>query len=155
MVEHLSATTNQIPFGNKDIFGIVNSNVQTTARKLRFLKKRTKNRDPRLDATLGVLVYSPISFSMTSTPEQDMSRHSFFEATFLSVYRYFPNIVIFVANEIDAEAVHNMSLPQLAVVVVPTEPDSRGKTIALPRRSLETIINGTKANDPMWAWVKY
>jgi hypothetical protein len=156
MVEHLSSTSNQIPFGNKQIFDIANDNIQTTARKLRFMKKRGKqDRDPRLDATLGVLIYSPISFSVTSTPEQDMIRHTFFEATFLSVYRYFPNIVIFVANEVDAEAVYNMSLPAVSVQVVPTPLDARNKTVLLPRRSLETIINGTKVNDPMWSWVKY
>eukprot|EP01034_Spumella_vulgaris_P022000 gene22000-28091_t len=114
-----------------------------------------KGKDKRMKQTVGVLIFSPISFSVYATKEQFEIRHTFFQATFYSVYRYFPNVVVFVANEADAAAVRNMSLPFLDLLITPVPLDAKNRTTTLPRTALETIINGTKTHDPMWSWVKY
>ncbi len=154
MVEHLSATSNQIPFGNKQIFAECNKRLIATSAQLRALPRR-KSKDPRIAATLGVLIYSPIAFSVTVTGEQTMIRHSYFEATFHATNRYFKNIVIFVANEVDAAFVRNMELPFYELIVLPVPLDAKNRTTSLPRTALETIIEGSKVHDPLWEWVKY
>lgn len=154
MVEHLSPMSNHIPSGNQQIFAVAKEQSQATANKLKDLRTR-KLKDVRSSQTMGVLVYSSNSFSVAKSISQEIIRHTYFQATFYSVRRYFQNITIFVANQKDKDTIIGMKLPYYQLINIPAPLDKRNCTTSLPRLSLETIINGTKAHDPLWEWVKY
>lgn len=139
-VEHLSATSNQIPFNNEDLFNITSNRLKRTSTQLRRIATRTMTKDIRQAETLAILVYSSNSFSVLKNKVQAGIRYEFFEATFWSVYRYFQNIVIFVANPQDEAEVHSMDLPYLNLTVLPTPLDVKNRTVLLPRLSLMHVM---------------
>ena len=71
--------------------------------------------DDRLSKTIAIIIYSSISFSRSrtiSTHKYHVNiRKYFFEATFWSVFRYIPNVSVFVASDRDRQEVMEMKLP--------------------------------------------
>ena len=142
MVEHLSTTSNFIPRGNEPIFRVYNMRMKQTVMRLKEIATQRPRweEDSRLNQTVAILVYSSISFSRGQSPMQSKARKGFFEATFWSVYRYFPHIAVYVASDHDNQYIKESKLPawQLQQLDVPLE---NNKTILLPRLSLEHMLH--------------
>lgn len=139
LVEHLSTTSNQIPFSNKVVFEIFYKRIQKVVVELRELAKVRPESDPRLNQTVATLIYSSITFSRPQATLQSNIREPYFEATFWSVYRYIPNIVIFVATDYDRIAIEQMKLPVLEIKQLEVPRDHKNRTVALPRYSLSWL----------------
>jgi hypothetical protein len=136
LVEHLSTTSNQIPISNKNIFGIYYHRAKSVVARLKDLAVKRTESDIRLNQTVATLIYSSITFSRPQANLQSSIRVPYFEATFWSVYRYIPNIVVFVATNKDRRAVENMALPTLMIKQLLVPRDNKNRTVALPRMSL-------------------
>jgi hypothetical protein len=139
LVEHLSTTSNQIPHSNKVVFQIYYDRIRKVVHELRSLARDRPETDPRLKETLAVLIYSSITFSRPQANVQSSIREPFFEATFWSVYRYIPNIIVFVASDHDREAVEAMNLPTIELKQLRVPLDHKNRTVALPRYSLSWL----------------
>lgn len=153
MVEHLSSTSNRIPSGDRAVYNITGERLKRTAKRLKTMSSLGK--DSRVNDTLAVLIYSPLPFSMTITPEQIGIRLNYFETTFYSVHRYFPNVDIFVAYQKDADVINALGVPYRKLTIVPTPLDKNQRTTALMRLSLEMIIKAIHEDNPTWSWLKY
>jgi hypothetical protein len=145
MVEHLSATSNQIPFSNPDIFTEAQLKLETTVKSLTkhvegFNDTFNDRMDPRVYKTVAIMVYSSLAFSARNSDVQSKIRKPFFQATFWSVYRYFPNTVVFVADDKDAAAVREMNIPYWRLVKLTVPLDHLNRSTALPRYSIVSVI---------------
>ncbi len=145
MVEHLSATSNQIPFSNPDIFEAAHDKLAGTVKALAshvatFNETFNDRMDPRVYKTVAIMVYSSMAFSARHSTVQSRIRKPFFEATFWSVYRYFPNTIVFVADDKDAAAVRDMNIPYWRLVKMPVPLDHLNRSTALPRYSIISVI---------------
>lgn len=136
LVEHLSTTSNQIPFSNSQTFGIYYQRIQNVVLELKKVANDRTEFDPRLKETVSILIYSSITFSRPQANVQASIREPYFEATFWSVYRYIPNIIVFVATDHDRMAVEAMQLPALEIKQLEVPLDHKNRTVALPRMSL-------------------
>lgn len=139
LVEHLSTTSNQIPNSNKLVFQIYYGRIRKVVDQLRVLATDRTETDPRLKETLATLIYSSITFSRPQAYEQANIREPYFEATFWSVYRHIPNIIIFVGSDHDRKAVEDMKLPAIQVKQLSVPLDHKNRTVALPRYSLHWL----------------
>lgn len=139
LVEHLSTTSNQIPHSNKVVFEIFYKRIQNVVAELKQLATIRPETDPRLNATVATLIYSSITFSRPQATLQSNIREPYFEATFWSVYRYIPNIVVFVATDRDRIAIEEMKLPALEIKQLEVPRDHKNRTVALPRYSLNWL----------------
>lgn len=148
-VEHMSSTSNQIPFGNKLVFNETYEKVIKTGSKLKQIALSSQKfiRDPRTSQTIGILVYSSNSFSAYKTPEQANARKYFFTTTYWSVYRYIKNIMIFVANQEDRAEVDEMGLKDYSITILPTPLDIKNRTVLLPQKSLLYVMGGLQKLD--------
>ena len=152
MVEHLSATSNQIPFHHEKIFQEEYRKLKETAKSIRdHVSQRTSSyqdtQDPRKKKTIAVLIYSSIAFSIAKqVPIQSQIRIPFFESTFWSVYRHFPTVVVYVADEKDKKAVEEMNIPAWKVMQLQVPLDNKNRTVALPRYGLLHLMNNMKTN---------
>jgi len=83
-------------------------------------------------------------------------RKYFFESTFWSVFRYIPNVCVFVASERDRNEVMEMRLPlwtgQPIQLEVPL--DVKNRTVLLPKMSLEHSLKQMLI-DPLWMPFQY
>ena len=157
-VEHLSTTSNFIPNGNEQIFRIYNMRLWRTSAKLKnfAINRPAWKNEPRLKKSLVVIPYSSISFQRAQTKMQTKIRMGFIAATFWSVYRYIPNIVIYVASDKDRIAVEKMQLPFYQIHQLEVPVDHQNKTTLLPRYSLEHSIQKLKTNtDGKWGEFQY
>jgi hypothetical protein len=136
LVEHLSTTSNQIPNSNKVVFQIYYDRIRKVVKELQNVAHAKPETDPRLQQTLATLIYSSITFSRPQASVQASIREPYFEATFWSVYRYIPNIIIFVASDLDRKAVESMALPVIEILQLEVPLDNKNRTVALPRHSL-------------------
>lgn len=136
LVEHLSTTSNQIPFSNTLTFGIYYKRIQKVVEELKQVAYDRTESDERLQQTVAVLIYSSITFSRPQANVQASIREPYFEATFWSVYRYIPNIIVFVATDHDRTAVESMQLPSMEIRQLAVPLDHKNRTVALPRLSL-------------------
>lgn len=136
LVEHLSTTSNQIPFSNSFTFDVYLKRIQKVVEELKQVANDKTESDPRLKETVAVLIYSSITFSRPQANVQASIREPYFEATFWSVYRYIPNIIVFVATDHDRAAVEGMKLPSMEIRQLEVPLDHKNRTVALPRLSL-------------------
>lgn len=139
LVEHLSTTSNQIPHSNKVVFDVFYKRIQKVVTELKELATVRPESDPRLNVTIATLIYSSITFSRPQATLQANIREPYFEATFWSVYRYIPHIVVFVATDYDRKAVEEMKLPALEIKQLEVPRDHKNRTVALPRYSLSWL----------------
>ena len=144
-VEHLSTTSNFIPNYDDSIFRIYDERIVSTSLALQHiaLAQKSHETERRQKETLALLVYSSISFSRVgSSPSlQSQIRKGFFTATFWSVYRYFPHIVVFVASDHDRQFIEDMQLPAWRVTQLEVPLNEKKQTVLLPRMSLEHAIH--------------
>jgi hypothetical protein len=145
LVEHLSTTSNQIPNSNKSIFQIYYKRIRKVVGDLRILATDRTETDPRLQETIATLIYSSITFSRPQADEQANIREPYFEATFWSVHRFIPNVIVFVASDHDREAVEAMKLPAIQIKQLSVPLDFKNRTVALPRYSLRWIDSAMRA----------
>ncbi len=136
LVEHLSTTSNQIPYSHPQTFNIYYHRIQNVVLELKKVANDRTEPDPRLKETVAILIYSSITFSRPQANAQASIREPYFEATFWSVYRYIPNIIVFVATDHDRVAVEAMQLPALEIKQLEVPLDHKNRTVALPRLSL-------------------
>eukprot|EP00428_Durinskia_dybowskii_P068923 CAMPEP_0170392262 /NCGR_PEP_ID=MMETSP0117_2-20130122/20098_1 /TAXON_ID=400756 /ORGANISM="Durinskia baltica, Strain CSIRO CS-38" /LENGTH=405 /DNA_ID=CAMNT_0010648387 /DNA_START=321 /DNA_END=1538 /DNA_ORIENTATION=- len=139
LVEHLSTTSNQIPHSNKEVFQVYYDRIVNVVNQLKAIAYDNPQSDPRLKQTLAILIYSSITFSRPQANVQASIRDPFFQATFWSVYRYIPNIIVFVATDSDRLDVERMQLPAIEVKQLNVPRDHKNRTVALPRYSLAWI----------------
>jgi hypothetical protein len=99
--------------------------------------------DFRQNTTLAILVYSstPIVPKISSNLQYTIRKH-FFEATFWSVYRYFPHVIVFVASEKDKNEIRAMRLPHWKLVHLAV-PNENNRTMLLPKFAIEYLVNLT------------
>lgn len=143
MVEHLSSAGNNIPSQASAIFLEEAMRVTATADAYRNLAEEPRPAhtiDVRQNYTLGILIFSSTPYiNGKNSKFQNMIRKPYFEATFWSVYRHFPHIAVFVANEGDRKIVEEMGLPvwQLIQLEVPVVND---KAPLLPKLAVQHLI---------------
>lgn len=155
MVEHLSSTTNQLPSDIVPLFEKAVSRMKNVAQILRS-HEIPPEKDPRLDKTMAILVFSSNCFSKTAHKVQRTIRPAFFEVTFWSVYRYIKNIHVYVANQEDADIVDSMKLTYTSLVQLETPLDHKNRTNMLPRDSMLHALRSLKdAEDPLYNRYKY
>lgn len=147
LVEHLSPVSNYIPGEHHKIFSIYTRRMHKTAMALKqlALKQPQWNSDQRLNETLAILIYSSNAFTHQlmagrTTTSQQWIRKYYIAATFWSVYRYIPNIAVFVASDIDNLTIRKFKLPAWKIVQLHVPLNSGNQTILLPRYSLEYSI---------------
>lgn len=159
LVEHLSSTSNQVPNSNEHIFRIFNTRMRLNAKNLKAVALVPQSRafhDNRLNQTVALLVYSSITFSKPQEVGQSKIRRSFFEATFWGIYRYVPNVVVFVASDKDRMCIERMQLPHWQLIHMHDVPvDVKNRTISLPRYSLDWAIHNFKENQLGWENFNY
>jgi len=99
--------------------------------------------DSRLNETIASIVFSTNALNSKDTADQRRLRVQYFEATFLSIYRYIPNIVVVVGNKFDKTLIEAMKLPYFSLIdlaeigILPLN-DLRPN---LPKWSLINLIN--------------
>jgi len=161
LVEHLSTTSNQIPFSYAQVFKVFNQRIKETSQALRLKGYDRKEHDSRLNITVAVLIYSSITFSRSASFVKSYTHHVnirkyFFESTFWSVFRYIPNVCVFVASDQDRNEVMEMRLPlwtgQPIQLVVPV--DVKNRTVQLPKMSLMYSLK-QMLSDPLWMPFQY
>ena len=172
LVEHLSTTSNQIPSSNKFVFQIYYNRIQNVVKELKEIAYDRPETDSRLKQTVAPLIYSSITFSRPQATVQASIREPFFEATFWSVYRYIPYIVVFVASDHDRITVENMKLPAIEIKQLEVPLDHKNRTVALPRYSLSwldsvlrssmlvidtttTTTSDANTHDKNWEWSQF
>ncbi|KAJ1417689.1 hypothetical protein B484DRAFT_434171 [Ochromonadaceae sp. CCMP2298] len=161
LVEHLSSTSNSIPHSNRAVFQQYAQRIAETVKALRRVAEGgdragvgtgteagAKQMDIRQRQTLGVLVYSSITFSRPQAALHCQIRRHFFAATFWSVRRYFPHIVVFVGSDRDRLEVQAMGLPAVEVKQLLVPLDNKNRTVALPRYSLSWVDAQLRNNLP-------
>ena len=164
LVEHLSTTSNQIPFSYAQVFKVYENRMKLISMNLRSIGYDRKEHDSRLDQTIAILIYSSITFSrpvwfqslLQSQKNHVNIRKYFFESTFWSVFRYIPNVCVFVASDQDRNEVMEMRLPlwtgQPIQLVVPV--DVKNRTVLLPKMSLVYSLK-QMLSDPLWMPFQY
>lgn len=163
LVEHLSASTNNLPNSNKYLFRALSRRMSTTAQGLKKIAMRSVVTEQRLNETIGVLVYSSNAYSQSSTKAKVLTHHKsirkyFFESTFWSIYRHIKHIVVYVASDRDREDIYAMKLPFWSIqqLTVPVKERLQNKTILLPRMSVQTTIGFFLSEEhPEWQDFKY
>lgn len=151
MVEHLTSTTNLFPVQSDDLFNVTSNRLSVTIGKLK--KQRRISPDLRARSTLAMIVYSSISSSTKASENQVRIRHLFLQATYYSILRYFPRIVIVTADAADVAVIQRLGLPVQDVIVLEV-PLKRMQTEQLPRDALMNVLQRLKS-DAAWQWVKY
>ena len=159
MVEHLSATSNQIPYFHEKIFQEEYRKLKETAKSIRQdIAKRNKyfdmTQDKRKKKTIAALIYSSIAFSAEQSTLQSEIRIPFFEATFWSTFRHFPTVVVYVADEKDEKAVAEMDIPAWKVHRLKVPFNHNNHSVALPRYGLLHLVENMK-NNPEYASFEY
>lgn len=164
-VEHLSSYTNFIHKNKIVLFDSINLSMSKSIQLYKsnmnsFIEIKNKKRliDKRNSETLGILVYSSASFSAQNLFHQSKLRYNFFYLTFLSIYRYFDDILIFVGNEEDKNHIISMDLPYKELIqldVIPVANNKNNNTITLPKDSLGYIIDKLEAKDENFLKYKY
>jgi hypothetical protein len=165
LVEQLSTTSNQIPFSFAQVVKVYEKRIELLSMDLRLIGYDRKEHDSRLDQTIAILIYSSTTFSkplwfkslLLPSRKKHMSiKKYFFEATFWSVFRYIPNVCVFVASDQDRNEVMEMRLPlwtghpiQLEVPV-----DVKNRTVQLPKMSLVYSLK-QMLSDPLWMPFQY
>jgi hypothetical protein len=124
-IEHLSPTTNILHDLNTDLMAYL---IQIMKKKSLWLKKlamnlpNTVSTKPLMNQTVVIIPFSTNSASFGGGGGSNRNsdgkispsiqlRLYFFEATFWSIYRYFPFITICVSNDYDYQAIHTLQLP--------------------------------------------
>lgn len=158
-VEHLSSFSNHIPKAYNVLFDSeifrMSKNIQLYRENLKkFHQDKIQNLSAK-DETLVILVYSSNSFSTNSSTYQSRMRYYYFMLTFLSAYKYFNNIYIFVASNEDKESVLSMNLPQKSIINLNIEKNEKNTTITLPRESLLYMVNKFETNDEEFKQFRY
>jgi len=159
LVEHLSTTSNQIPYAHNVLFKIFKNRIEEIIKSIKDHKYKYEN-DIRLNQTIAILIYSSITFSrpriMNTHKNHVNIRKYFFESTFWSVFRYIPNVCVFVASDQDRNEVMEMRLPlwtgQPIQLVVPV--DEKNRTVLLPKMSLVYSLK-RMLSDPLWMPFQY
>jgi hypothetical protein len=146
LVEHLSTTSNQIPFSHSPTFSIYYERIRNVVQELKNVALDRTETDSRLRSTVAVLIYSSITFSRPQANAQASIREPYFEATFWSVFRYIPNIIVFVASDLDRDAVEKMNLPVMQLKQLEVPVDGKNRTVALPRYSLGWVDRKLRKN---------
>lgn len=150
-VVHLSSTTNQIP--NQKLREPIHEQAlrMVDQQRLGQLEYNSTETDSRLrENTVALIPFSSLSHSNPSPSmakaERDI-RVLYFKATFYSVYRYIPNVVVAVGSATDYQLVSGLQLPIFKLLdfrekfvegVEDTHPHSQTR---LPRYSVLQIIN--------------
>jgi len=153
-VLHLSSTTNQLPSNDKRLLDALLTQMQATVQALRqraldSLKYPAHEQpDERLKKhTVALIPYCSKSVSSNSFERFQFDiRRLFFEATFWSVHRYIPHIIVTFPSQMDFLALESMKLPIWKTVdmqalfnvsALDHEPKS---TKLLPKQSLLFLI---------------
>ena len=163
LVEHLSATSNYVPHRNESLLAVYNNRIRSTAERLKVIALKwyatDRGVDLRQNETVALLVYSSVAFLYALVgghrPIQSVIREGFIAATFWSVYRYFPNVVMFVASDKDRRTIEEMQLPLWKLVQLEVPLNERNQTILLPRMSLEQTIRRFQQQDEEWKRFRY
>lgn len=146
MVQHLSTASNQIPGNSPALIQDMVMRLKTTSE---IYRNSAQNNlvstvvDLRQNYTLAVLIFSSVAFSSANDKNgfQSTIRQPFFEVTFWSTYRYFPNIAIFVATQEDWEYVKAMNLPYWRLFKLLNVPVKNNQVPLLPRHAMDYLLS--------------
>jgi hypothetical protein len=153
MVEHLSSTSNNIDHPNILLYQTLIWKLRSSTRQLREKSRLSSSAENAtlVEMTLGVIVFSTSALNANDNLEniQSLIRHYFLEATFWSIYRYFPNIVIFVGSSNDSQIVKDLKLPCLAVIDLRQEGyiSATDRRPNLPKYALLRLISLLQTDD--------
>ena len=158
LVEHLSCATNSLPSENEAVFGALNKKLR---RKISTMKSigMYPTRDERMNRTLGLIVYASAPVAAGRNQHQVNIRKNFFEATFWSIYRYFPNILVYTGSKEDEDWLRKTALPIFAIERLNvTERD--GQSIGLLKQSVLSTADKLRrakdsASSSKWAAFDY
>ena len=153
-VEHLSAATNTLPSENDAIFAAISKKIR---RKVTTMKSfgMYSARDDRMNRTLAHIVYSSNPGSADPNHFQLNIRKSFFEATFWSIYRYFPHMVVYVETPEDEILLRKSGLPILSIERIETHEKDGRAPLLLKDSILSTADKLRDAKSSKWAAFDY
>lgn len=166
-VLHLSSTTNQLPRDSSGKFydHLLDKMTKTAAEMksdseaASFARRRSEQKVS--NRTVALIPFSSSAASLHLANEDPYSRFNrkirlqFFLATFWSVYRFFPNIIITTASKEDQDAVKSLLLPIIALVDLSNEVKDK---MLLPKHSLkylQTAMNTPSSKDSNIDWGIY
>jgi hypothetical protein len=181
-VQHLSSTTNQLP--EETSLQFCNMLMKRMKRVVKGLESQSKNitdkpffRDGRLiDETVAIIPYSSKSASVTVVSAlsamskdqvfefQEIIRILYFQATFWSIRRYYPHIVVTISSAKDLATLKSLRLPYWKIIDLSrvfdqnAEPRTKGSVHGLPRESLLFVmkkLNGTVPSKDSWTDFNY
>lgn len=173
--DHLSSTTNIVgtmPMETqKHVLEILNNRLDNTVKDLsRYISNSTQRKK-----VVAVIPYSgeianPGSNDPAYLELHQKIRRNFFKATFFSIYRYFANIMVYVASKEDYDSLISWNLPVRQIYnlddilsKVPKEnyffinhqrTEARPRNQLLPKYTLLSVLNSFK-NDESWSSYKY
>ena len=154
MIEHLSSTTNQI----NENESLIDYLTELTNNKIHLLKKHSLSLSnnlqskPFLSSIVVIIPFSSKSASMGNDIYRIKKlRLLFFQATFWSIYRYFPHIIVYVSTTEDHKLLQDLSLP--IDTLIQTEIDYK-LAWELPKFSLLHAYNSFISNSS-WNNYKY
>lgn len=159
-VEHLSSFSNKIPKAfpvlfDSEIYRMSKNILQYRLNLKKFAIEKNKQENYRSKQTAGILIYSSNSFSTDQSIFQSRMRYYYFILTFLSAYKHFDDIFIFVASEEDEKNVKSMDLPFKQIFNLQIPRDEKNRTTTLPRDSLLYFIDKLENNHPDFLKYKY
>lgn len=175
-VEHLSSYSNIIGASHdldtqRVILEYVDGLLESKAHNLRdhmYNSTAPSIRASKLKNTLCVIIFSDKTANMQTLPSKIAKFHSnnrrnSFLATFYSAYRYFPNVVVYVASEREEKLLNDWNLPVFAVInmcetlnEVPKEKYFRNRPVEqlLPKYALLDVADRFE-NDATYAHFSY
>lgn len=107
LVENLSMYVNALNRPSSAIIRHISKNVKKTSQQLKSFVAHLHNFEPRASKTVALLVYSSAQVLYVTSK----MKLQFFVASFRSVYRYFPHIVVMVGTENDQTIIRKLNLP--------------------------------------------
>ena len=157
-VIHLSSTTNVLPSGRNELLAELLFRMNQTvnaldASSVKILIKRYKINSAShrwRNQTIAVIAFTELSGSSSQSNFAAEIRRSFFKATFWSVYRRMPHILVATMTDREADVVRSFRLPVWMVVNVMQHlnPANIMKSDGhlLPQKSLLYVMNNIEAN---------
>lgn len=173
--DHLSSTTNIIGtmsiHTQKNILNLLNVRLENTIKDMkRYISNTTQRKK-----VVGIIPFSgeignPGSNDPIYTELHQKIRKNFFKATFYSIYRYFSNIMVYVASKQDYDSLLSWNLPIHTIYnlddtlsKVPKEKyffvnqkhtEARPRNQLLPKYTLISVLESLR-NDESWSSYKY
>lgn len=173
--DHLSTTTNIIgtmPLDTQiNILNYYNSRFKNIIKNLKYYITNTTKRNK----IISIIPYSEEIANPGGNDKKYIELHqqirrNYFIVTFYSIYRYFTNIIVYVASQHDVDLLSSWNLPILKIInlddtlskvpkdkyffVNPQHTEARPRNQLLPKYALLSASESLKS-DPTWSQYQY